>query len=201
MGYRFRSVTLFGLRDIHNGLDRGAADGSIGEDACNVFRRLFHMHNVAAIRSTETREPPTALDSDALIHKVGPRLVAAGAAQPGSKLILLAEDEPMVRNLMQRLLHSWGYAVFSARNGREAMEIAEEHKGPIDLLVSDVTMPEMDGPELAEKLNTKRPRLRVILLSGYSHTEIVLQRGWRFIQKPFQMQELRTAVEDTWKPK
>ena len=91
--------------------------------------------------------------------------------------------------------------MFSACNGREALEIAEEHKGPIDLLVSDVTMPEMEGPELAEKLKAKRPRLQVILLSGYSHTEIVLQRGWKFIQKPFQMQELRAAVEDSWKPK
>ena len=117
------------------------------------------MDQVAAIGSNETREPPTALDWDACIHKVRPRLVAAGVAQTDSKQVLLAEDEPMVRNLMQELLHSWGYRVFSARNGREAMEIAEEHKGPIHPLVSDVTMPEMDGPELAEKLKTKRPRL------------------------------------------
>jgi two-component system cell cycle sensor histidine kinase/response regulator CckA len=78
------------------------------------------------------------------------------------------------------------------------MEIAAEHNGPLDVLVSDVTMPEMDGPgELAERLNPKRPRLQVILLSGYSHTDIVLQGGWRFIQKPFQLQELRAAVEDS----
>jgi two-component system cell cycle sensor histidine kinase/response regulator CckA len=152
--------------------------------------QMLNMDQVAAIGSTETREPPTALDWDARIHKVRPRLVAAGVAQPGSKQVLLAEDEPMVRNLIQRLLHSWGYRVFSARNGWEAMEIAQEHKGPIDLLVSDVTMPEMEGPELAEKLKAKRPRLEVILLSGYSHTEIVLQCGWKFIQKPFQLQEL-----------
>jgi CheY-like chemotaxis protein len=159
------------------------------------------MDPVATIGSTEIREPPTALDWDARIHKVKPQLVAAGVAQPGCKKVLLAEDEPMVRKLMQRLLLSWGYRVLSARNGREAMEIAEEHKGPIDLLVSDVTMPEMDGPELAEKLNAKRPRLQVILLSGYSHKEIVLKGGWKFIQKPFQLQELRAAIEDIWKPK
>jgi two-component system cell cycle sensor histidine kinase/response regulator CckA len=118
----------------------------------------------------------------------------------GSKQILLAEDEPGVRNLLQRLLHAWGYRVFPARNGREAMEISDEHKGEIDLLVSDVTMPEMDGPELAQRLKSKRPRLRVILLSGYSHTRIVLQRGWKFIQKPFQPQELKAAIEDSLKP-
>lgn len=159
------------------------------------------MYQIAAIGSTETPEPPTALDRDALIHKVRHRLAAAGVAQLGPKQVLLAEDESIIRNLLQGLLHSWGYRVFSACNGREALEIAEEHKGPIDLLVSDVTMPEMEGPELAEKLKAKRPRLQVILLSGYSHTEIVLQRGWKFIQKPFQMQELRAAVEDSWKPK
>jgi DNA-binding NtrC family response regulator len=159
------------------------------------------MYKVATIGSNETREPPTAFDWDARIQKVRSRLLPSGIAQPGSKQVLLAEDEPMVRNLMQQLLSSWGHRVFSACNGREAMEIAEEHKGPIDLLVSDVTMPEMDGPELAEKLKAKRPRLRVILLSGYSHTEIVLQRGWIFIQKPFQLQELRAAVEDRWKLK
>ena len=118
---------------------------------------------------------------------------------PRAKQVLLAEDEPSVRNLMQLLLNSWGYRVFTARNGREAMEIAEEHKGPIDLLVSDVTMPEMEGPELAEKLKAKRPRLRVILLSGYSRTRVVLERGWKFIQKPFQPQELKAAVEDSFK--
>jgi two-component system cell cycle sensor histidine kinase/response regulator CckA len=121
--------------------------------------------------------------------------------QPGSKQILLAEDEPVVRNLLQRLLHSWGYRVFSARNGQEAMEIAAEHKGTIDLLVSDVTMPEMDGPELAEKLKAERPRLQVILLSGYSNAHIVLQRGWKFIQKPFQPHQLKAVVEDSLKPK
>ena len=158
------------------------------------------MDQVATIRSTETREFATALDWDARIHEVRPRLVPAGIAQPGSKQVLLAEDEPLVRNLMEGLLRSWGYRVISARNGREAMEIAEKHKGPIDLLVSDVTMPEMEGPELAEKLKAKRPRLRVILLSGYSPTGFVIQHGWKFIQKPFQLQELRAALEDNWEP-
>jgi CheY-like chemotaxis protein len=122
-------------------------------------------------------------------------------ARSDSKQVLLAEDEPLVRSLIQRFLHSWGYRVFSARNGREAMEIAEEHKCEIDLLISDVTMPEMEGPELADRLNSKLPRLQVILLSGYSNTEIVLQHKWKFIQKPFPPHELKTAIEDSLKPK
>jgi DNA-binding NtrC family response regulator len=116
-----------------------------------------------------------------------------------SKQVLLAEDEPMVRNLMKRLLDSWGYRVFSARNGREAMEMAEAHRGEIDLLVSDVTMPEMDGQELAAKLTARKPRMKVILLSGYLKARLVLQGGWKFIQKPFRPQELKEAVEDSLK--
>lgn len=100
-------------------------------------------------------------------------------------------------DFMRVLLHSWGYRVFSARNGREALKIAEEHKGEIDLLVSDVTMPEMEGPELAEKLKIKRPKLKVILLSGYSRAQISLQLGWRFIEKPFRAEELKAVVDDT----
>ena len=117
-----------------------------------------------------------------------------------SKQVLLAEDEPAVLKLMQRLLHSWGYRrVLSARNGREAIKMAEEHKGQIDLLISDVTMPEMGGQELADKLTSKRPRVRVILLSGYSKMRIILHRGWKFIQKPFRPQELKEAVESSLK--
>lgn len=119
--------------------------------------------------------------------------------QLSSKQVLLTEDEPTVLNLMQRLLHSWGYRVFSARNGQEALKIAEEHKGEIDLLVSDVVMPEMQGPELAEKLNAKQPKLKVILVSGYSRGRIRLEHGWKFIQKPFRPEELKTAVEDSLK--
>lgn len=119
--------------------------------------------------------------------------------QPGSKQILLAEDEPMVLNFMQRLFRSWGYHVLPARNGQEALKIAEEHQGEIDLLVSDVIMPEMHGPELAEKLNAKRPKLKVILVSGYSQARIGFQRGWKFVQKPFRPEELKTAVEDSLK--
>ena len=73
------------------------------------------MDQVATFRSIETREPPMPLDWDASIHMVRPRLVAPAVAPPGSRKVLLAEDEPLVRNLMQRLLLSWGYRVFSAQ--------------------------------------------------------------------------------------
>ena len=121
--------------------------------------------------------------------------------QSGPRQVLLAEDEPIVRDMIQMFLHSWGYCVFSVRNGREAMDFAEEHQGEIDLLVSDVTMPQMGGLELAARLKAKHPGLQVILLSGYSHTQFVLKPEWKFIHKPFLSHELKAAVEESLKAK
>ncbi len=118
---------------------------------------------------------------------------------PSAKQILLAEDEPIVLNLIGTLLRSWGYCVFSAYNGREALKISGQHPGRIDLLVSDVIMPEIRGPELAELLKVERPQLKVILVSGYSQGQIGLQYGWKFLQKPFAPEELKVAVEDSFK--
>jgi two-component system, cell cycle sensor histidine kinase and response regulator CckA len=92
-----------------------------------------------------------------------------------------------------------GFRVFSARNGREALEVAEAHKGEIDLLVSDVTIPEIDGQELAAEMVARHPNLKVILLSGYSKALIVLRSGWKLVKKPFQIRDLKGAVEDILK--
>jgi two-component system, cell cycle sensor histidine kinase and response regulator CckA len=119
--------------------------------------------------------------------------------QPPVKQVLLAEEEPMVRNFLQALFHSWGFRVFSARNGREALEVAAAHKGEIDLLVSDVTIPEIDGQELAAEMADRHPNLKVILLSGYSKALIVLRSGWKLVKKPFQIRDLKGAVEDILK--
>jgi two-component system, cell cycle sensor histidine kinase and response regulator CckA len=113
-----------------------------------------------------------------------------------SKQILIAEDEPGVRSLLQLLLKRWGYRTLVAQNGKEALNVAADHPGDIDLLLSDVTMPEMDGPELAEKLTKKRPAIKVILMSGFSHMHVVVQRGWRFVQKPFKPADIKETIEE-----
>ena len=112
-----------------------------------------------------------------------------------SKQVLIAEDEPVVRMLLQRLLKIWGYRTLSASNGKQALEVAQEHDGEIDVLLSDVTMPEMSGPEVAEKLTERRPHLKVILMSGYSQAQIGLRRGWKFVQKPFKPETIKEAIE------
>jgi two-component system cell cycle sensor histidine kinase/response regulator CckA len=117
--------------------------------------------------------------------------------QPPGKQVLIAEEEPVVRKLLNGIFHSWGFRVFSARNGREALEVAAAHKGEIDLLVSDVTMPEIDGQELAAEMAARHPNLKVFLLSGYSKALIILQSGWILVKKPFQIKDLKGAVEDS----
>ncbi len=114
-----------------------------------------------------------------------------------SKQVLIAEDEPVVRLLLNRLLKIWGYRTLLASNGRQAMEVAQQHEGEIDLLLSDVTMPEMNGPELAAKLTERRPFLKVILMSGYSQAQVALRRGWKFVQKPFKPDTIKKAIESS----
>jgi len=112
-----------------------------------------------------------------------------------SKQVLIAEDEPVIGMLLQRLLKMWGYRTLFASNGKDALEVAKHADGEIDLLLSDVTMPGMNGPELAEKLIEKRPFLKVILMSGFSHVQIALRRGWKFVQKPFKPETIKEAID------
>jgi two-component system cell cycle sensor histidine kinase/response regulator CckA len=114
--------------------------------------------------------------------------VARGPAR-GSETILLVEDEDLVRALELRILRQHGYTVLSTAQGAQALLISQSHPGPIQLLVTDVVMPEMSGSELAERLNLLRPEMKVLFLSGHTDDAIihhgVLDNGVAFLQKPF----------------
>ena len=116
------------------------------------------------------------------------------------RLVLVVEDEPAVRALIGRVLVKKGYAVIEAANGREALQLAGDATRPVDLLISDIVMPEMDGPELARRLADVRPGIPVLLISGYSHDAIVREGGFppgtAFLGKPFTPSELATRVEE-----
>ncbi|MGH7636821.1 MAG: ATP-binding protein, partial [Gemmatimonadaceae bacterium] len=103
--------------------------------------------------------------------------------------ILLVEDEDSVRRLARRVLESQGYTVLEAINGEDALRIAQDYAGVIDLLLSDVVMPEVGGRMLAERLSGTRPDIEVLFMSGYTDDDILrrglLERGQRLIQKPF----------------
>ena len=118
----------------------------------------------------------------------------------GTEIILLVEDEDLVRSLSRQVLESCGYKVIEAVDGVEALEILEGSEEHIDLLITDVVMPRMGGPELAEKLREKMPNLPILFASGYTDDAIVrngvLQTNVNFIQKPFAIDDVARKVRD-----
>jgi CheY-like chemotaxis protein len=116
----------------------------------------------------------------------------------GGETVLIAEDEEGVRELLRKVLGDHGHAVLEARHGRDALMVADRYERPIDLLITDVVMPEIGGGELVQRLQSQRPGLKVLYISGYTNDEIV-RRGVRrteahFLQKPFTSQELMRKV-------
>jgi CheY-like chemotaxis protein len=111
-------------------------------------------------------------------------------SQQGSETILLVEDEKMVRTLAQTILKRNGYNVLEAENGEEALRVVEEQKGkPINLMLTDLIMPRMNGRELSEHLKPMLPAIKVIYMSGYTDEAVsehgMLAPGIEYIQKPF----------------
>jgi PAS domain S-box-containing protein len=116
------------------------------------------------------------------------------------EMVLLVEDEEMVRGMARQVLEMNGYHVLEASHGKEALRICEQHKGRIDLMVTDVVMPQMGGQELAECLASSRPETRVLFVSGYTDDAIVhhgvLNEGVNFLQKPFTPDALAHKVRE-----
>ncbi len=122
----------------------------------------------------------------------------------GEGTILLVEDEEGLRSLNARGLRSRGYSVVEASNGIEAMEALEERNGAIDLVVSDVVMPEMDGPTLLKAMRERNPDLRIIFVSGYAEDafekSLPENQQFAFLPKPFTLSQLVAAVKETMSP-
>jgi CheY-like chemotaxis protein len=118
----------------------------------------------------------------------------------GSGTILVVEDDEMVRLLTTVMLREMGYTILVANSPQEALALCKETGTPIDLLITDVVMPEMKGPELREKVRALRPGIKVLFMSGYTSDVIVnhgvLEEGVNFIQKPFNMEDLGRKVHD-----
>jgi PAS domain S-box-containing protein len=107
----------------------------------------------------------------------------------GSETILLVEDEEMLRKMVVKALEAYGYTVLDAPNGQEALRVCQEYDGTIHLMLTDVVMPGMSGRELAGRVTSMRPDLKILFMSGYTKNAIVhhgiLDKGIDFFQKPF----------------
>ena len=122
----------------------------------------------------------------------------------GQGTILLVEDEDGLRSLNARGLRSRGYSVIEASNGVEALEALEEKNGAVDLVVSDVVMPEMDGPTLLKAMRGRNPELKIIFVSGYAEDafekSLPENQQFAFLPKPFTLSQLVAAVKETMTP-
>ncbi len=117
-----------------------------------------------------------------------------------STTVLLVEDEDALRKLAAKVLEDAGYSVLQAANGLDAVTTAERHRGPIDLLVTDVVMPRLSGPELAQRLRGLRPGLEVLFMSGYNDSRLVSrgveQANINLLVKPFTPDQLAERVHE-----
>jgi PAS domain S-box-containing protein len=129
-----------------------------------------------------------------------PSAPAAPESLHGTETILLAEDAAPVRSVAREVLRRHGYRVLTAADGRTALELAGTHPGPIDLLITDVIMPEMSGRQVADRLKERLPKLKVLFVSGYTDDAIVrhgiLEPGIAFLQKPFSPESLARKVRE-----
>jgi signal transduction histidine kinase len=139
------------------------------------------------------------------LPRVGGEVQVSSSASPaasfqGDETVLVVEDESSVQGVIERVLSGNGYRVLLASDGSEALRVSGEHEGPIGLLITDLVMPGMGGREVASRLETARPGLRVLFMSGYTENAIshhgVLDAGVEFIQKPFLSDALLRKVRE-----
>jgi two-component system cell cycle sensor histidine kinase/response regulator CckA len=164
--------------------------------------RIFLPHHVAGVEDA----PPASLPEPEAPAVAG-ALTATGEVTraatdlTGHGTILIVEDEEGLRTLNARGLISRGYTVLEAGNGVEAIEVLEKNGGHVDLVVSDVVMPEMDGPTLLKELRRRNPELKIIFVSGYAEDAFeknLPEHGqFAFLPKPFTLKQLVAVVKET----
>jgi two-component system cell cycle sensor histidine kinase/response regulator CckA len=160
-------------------------------------RHIATAQEIAADRANEPE--PLAIPGMLAAGDYGMR--PASADLTGEGTILLVEDEEGLRQLNARGLASRGYTVLEAGNGVEAIEVLEKSDGRIDLVVSDVVMPEMDGPTLLRELRSRNPEMKIIFVSGYAEDafqkHLPADGKYAFLAKPFTLKQLVNAVKET----
>jgi PAS domain S-box-containing protein len=139
------------------------------------------------------------------VERLDTETVARGVVTPnGRAKVLLVDDDPHVSAAARRALERAGYTVVSAGNGVEGIRAATDHKGPLDILITDLVMPEMGGRELARRIRDVRPGIRILYTSGYTaqamNQQAVLEPGDAFLGKPFTPDALLRRVDEVLHP-
>ena len=154
------------------------------------------VHSEVGVGATFEIYLPRVDEAAPVVRRESPRPL-----QRGVETVLLVEDEASLRDLLRETLEASGYCVLVARDGAEALQIAEAHAGPIPIMVSDVIMPGMTGPKVVELVTQVRPQLRVLYVSGYSDESVVRQGmvgpGRAFLSKPFGAEVFLRKVRET----
>jgi two-component system cell cycle sensor histidine kinase/response regulator CckA len=181
--------TVYGIVKQTGGYVYPHSDGA-GQGTC--FRIYLPRHIGA-----ETEE---VLEPETVVEDAKPDKAQTTKDLTGTGTILLVEDEEAVRSFAARALEGRGYKVLQAGTGTEALEVLGAHDGDIDLVVSDVVMPEMDGPTLLTKLRETLPDIKIIFISGYAEEafkkNLEGEESFAFLPKPFSLKQLAAAVKE-----
>jgi len=174
-------------------------DSAEGQGA--VFRIFLPRHVASAQELAAERSSAAAAQAAVMPGAVEPLKRAASADLTGEGTILLVEDEEGLRALNARGLASRGYTVLEAGNGVEAIDVLAKSDWRVDLVVSDVVMPEMDGPTLLRELRSRNPSLKIIFVSGYAEDafqkHLPADGQFAFLAKPFTLKQLVNVVKET----
>jgi two-component system, cell cycle sensor histidine kinase and response regulator CckA len=166
-----------------------------------TFRIFLPRHIPAADDVRLPQLPETTAPAIAGAMSAADEMRAAAVDLTGRGTILLVEDEEELRALNARGLKSRGYTVIEAGNGVEALAELEKQGGRVDVVVSDVVMPEMDGPTLMKELRERKPDIKIIFVSGYAEDafdkSLADRKEFNFLAKPFTLKQLVTVVKET----
>jgi two-component system cell cycle sensor histidine kinase/response regulator CckA len=189
---------FFSTKEVGKGTGLGLSTvyGIVKQTGAHIFFSS-ELGKGTVFRIFVPRYIPVAGEITKPVAEAGPEI----ADLTGTATILLVEDEEAVRAFAARALASRGYQVYEASSGVEALEIMQEVGGKVDLIVSDVVMPELDGPSLLRELRKTRPELKIIFVSGYAEDAFRknLPEGekFHFLPKPFSLKQLAVAVKET----
>ncbi len=170
-----------------------------------VYGIVQQSGDTSAWRANSTAALPSASTFRPCPRRRRPSSMMEDAAQTGQgETVLVAEDEDSLRESIVAYLRQHGYIVLSACDGEEALHVASEHDGPIHLLLTDVVMPRMEGAELAAELESSRPGLITLFISGYTDQRLLTRLPQsprpRVLQKPIKLRNLLNTIGEVIHP-